>query len=226
MTGNIKAIPFTAALALFSAAVMADSDAADVQALKRQIEALQARVEALEARHTFASFMPNLAERFHVMHRAGEASDWAVASHELEEMKRITMLSPTIDKEKGQLMQAMMAPSYHALEEAIEHGNHEKFEKALEQTISTCNSCHVATGSEFVEVTLDAREALSLRHPHRLMRREMPAGHTHGDATMPGMGGMMEPGSTQKDDHDDSGKAPHKHEKHHDDTGMPAHKHN
>ncbi len=227
MTGNLKAMPFAVVLAVVPGAVIADSDAAEIQALKVQIEALQARVKALEAQQTFTSFMPNLAERFHVMHRAGEASDWAVASHELEEMKRITALSPTIDKEKGQLMQAMMGTSYAALEEAIEHGNHEKFEKALEQTISTCNSCHVATGSEFVEVTLNARESLSMRHPHRFMRREMPSGHTHGHGAAASMGGMMEEtGSMEKGGHDDSGKAPHKDEKPHDDTGMPAHKHN
>lgn len=71
----MKAILFATFLAFFSAAVIADSDAADIQALKVQIEALQARVTALEAQQTFTSFMPNLAERFHVMHRAGEAGD-------------------------------------------------------------------------------------------------------------------------------------------------------
>lgn len=224
MTANMKAIPVAALLAVLSAPVMADEDAADIQALKAQIEALQARVKALEAQQTFTSFMPNLAERFHVMHRAGEAGDWAVASHELEEMKRITSLSPTVDKEKGQLMIGMMGLSYEALEEAIEHGDQEKFAKALNQTITTCNSCHVATGSEFVEVTLDAEESLSMRHPHRLTERELKGGHGHGEPES--MGGMMGPGSMNKDDHDDAGKAPHGHEKPHDDTGMPAHKHN
>lgn len=226
MTKNIKVAVVVSALTLLSASVLGDSDTSELKDLKRQVQALQARVKALEARQTFTSFMPNIAERFHVMHRAGEAGDWAVASHELEEIKRITSLSPTIDKEKGQLMLAMMGPSYGALEEAIEHGNPEKFEKALEQTISTCNSCHVATGSEFVEVTLDAEGSLSMRHPHRLMRREMPSGHSHGHATTPGMGGMMGPGSAEMDDHDDTGNAPHQHEEPHDDKGMPAHKHN
>lgn len=211
MTANMKAISVAALLAALSAPVMADEDAADIQALKAQIQALQARVNALEARQTFTSFMPNIAERFHVMHRAGEAGDWAVASHELEELKRITSLSPTIDEKNGRLMIAMMGPSFDALEEAIEHGNHEKFEKALSQSINTCNSCHVATGSEFVEVTLDAEESLSMRHPHRFMRRDMPSGHAHGHAAMPGMGGMMQETPEAKP--------------HHDDTGMPAHKH-
>ncbi len=223
MRNNLNLLVAAFAAIAVSAPVAADGDSTRVKELERQIQALQARVKALEARQTFTSFMPNMAERFHVMHRAGEAGDWAVAFHELEELKRITSLSPTIDKEKGQLMQAMMGPSYEALEVAIEHGNHEKFEKALKQTITTCNPCHVAIGSEFVEVTLDAEESLSMRHPHRFMRRGMPSGHTHGPASMTGMDGMMGPGSTEKDDHDDTGKAPHGHEKPHDDTGMPAH---
>ncbi|HSS64381.1 MAG TPA: hypothetical protein VLS27_08095 [Gammaproteobacteria bacterium] len=226
MTKSSKMTLAAFAIAFFSGPVVADSDDAGLKQLEQQIQALQARVKALEARQTFTSFMPNIAERFHVMHRAGEAGDWAVASHELEELKRITSLSPTVDKEKGQLMIGMMGSSYEALEEAIEHGDQKKFAKALNQTITTCNSCHVATGSEFVEVTLDAEESLSMRHPHRLMRREMPSGHTHGHDPATGMDGMTGPGTMNKDDHDDAGKAPHGHEKPHDDTSMPAHKHN
>lgn len=211
MTKTLKVALAAFSIALLSAPVLADSDGSRLKELERQIQALQARVKALEAQQTFTSFMPNIAERFHVMHRAGEAGDWAVAAHELEELKRITSLSPAIDEKKGRLMLAMMAPSYEALGEAIEHGNQEKFEKALAQTIDSCNSCHVATGSEFVEVTLDAKESLSMRHPHRFTRREVPSGHTHGHGATPGMGGMMPQAPEVERDHDD--------------TGMPAHKH-
>lgn len=77
-------------------------------------------------------------------------------------------------------MQGMMGPSFEALDEAVEHANHEKFEQALTQTINTCNACHAATGSDFIQVTLDARDSLSLRHPHRFMERGVPGGHMHG----------------------------------------------
>lgn len=220
----MKAIFIAAVVAVFSAPAMADSDAADIKALKAQIEALNTRIAALEARDTFTSFMPDFAERFHVMHRAGVAGDWAVASHELEEMKRMAADSKTIDAEKGQLLQGMMGPSFEALTHAVEDGNANKLEKALEQTISTCNACHVATGSAFVEATLDARESLSLRHPHRLMERKMEGGHGHGEPAA--MGGMTGSGSMGEAGHDDTGKAPHVDKKPHDDTGKPAHKHN
>ncbi len=128
--------------------------------------------------------------------------------------------STTIDNEKGQLMQAMLGPSFEALDKAIEHGNHEKFEKALVQTIDTCNACHAATGSEFIQVTLDARDSLSLRHPHRLMQRAVPGGHFHGG--MPsGMGGMMQGGTMQGG----MMQAEPASDEHHDDAGKPAHKH-
>ncbi len=211
---QMKAAALASVIALVSTPVLASGDEAKFEALEHQIAALQARIAALEAFQTFTSFMPNFSERFHVMHRAGEAGDWAVAAHEFQEMKRLTRLSTTIDNEKGQLMQAMLAPSFEALESAIEHNDHEKFEKALTQTIDTCNACHTATGSDFVQVTFDAREALSIRHPHKFMEREVPGGHTHG---MPsGMGGMMSGSGTMMPAKPASGE-------HHHDPGTPAH---
>jgi phage shock protein A len=177
--------------------------------LIERIEALENRIVMLEARHTFASFMPNFAERFHVMHRAGEAGDWAVASHELLEMKRLVKLSLAIDAKDGKLMEAMLNPNLEALEHAIEDSNHEKFEKALNQTIDTCNACHTATGSDFVQVKLDARDTLSMRHPHSFMPRKMPSGHAHG--TSPDMSGMMET-EPASDEHGDEELKPKKHD--------------
>ncbi len=212
MMKQMKAAALASAIAILSIPALASSDEVKLEALEHQIEALRTRIAALEAYRTFTSFMPNFSERFHVMHRAGESGDWAVAAHEFEEMKRLTILSTTIDGEKGQLMQAMMAPSFAALDKAIEHGNHEKFETALVQTIDTCNACHAATGSDFVQVTLDARDSLSLRHPHKLMKRPVSGGHSHGG--MPsGMGGMMQggmmPAKPAAGEHDDTGKPAH-----------------
>jgi len=207
MMRQMKAAALASVIAMLSMPVLASSDEAKFEALEHQIEALRARIAALEAYQTFTSFMPNFSERFHVMHRAGEAGDWAVASHEMQEMKRLTILSSTIDSEKGRLMQTMMGPNFEALDKAIEHGNHEKFQRALVQTIDTCNACHAATGSDFVQVTLDARDSLSLRHPHKLMRRAVPGGHSHG---MPsGMGAMMPAKPTSEEHHDDTGKPAH-----------------
>lgn len=177
-----------AAIILASPARQAHGDEDD-SALLQRLKALEQRVNALEAARSFTSFMPDLAERFHVMHRAGEAGDWAVAAHELAEMERLTLQSTSIDAERGRLMQAMMQPEFGKLDSAIEHGNAQKFARALEDTINTCNSCHAATGAGFIQVTLDAPDNLSIRHPHRLMMQNAPEGHHHGPP-----GGHMMPG--------------------------------
>ena len=199
------ALAFTAAVAPVHAA----SDAAALERLRLQIQALQERVTALESLTTFATFMPNFAERFHVMHHAGEAGDWAVASHELAEMKRIAGLSTSMDAEKGRLLATMMAPSFAALDDAIEHGDGPGFEKALVQTIPTCNACHAATGSGFVEVTLEVPDVLSMRHPHKVVAREMPEGHSH-ETPAPGKKEMYDTGAPGHG-HPDTGKPAHTH---------------
>jgi len=179
MNKQWRSILAASVLAALSTPLLADSDGPKLEELEAQIKALQSRIAALEARNTFASFMPDFAERFHVMHRAGDSGDWAVASHELEEMKRLTRLSPSADAEKGKLMQEMMEPNLESLEHSIEHGNHKKFQKALTQTTESCNACHTATGSGFIQVTLDVNESLSFRHPHKLQKQGAPGGHTH-----------------------------------------------
>lgn len=178
-------LPAIALIAGISSAAKADSDEVDIQSLQQQLLILQKRVDVLEAlKPTFTGFMPNIAERFHVLHRAGEAGDWAVAGHELAELKRLTALSVNIDAEMGTLMQGMMGSSFEALENAIEHGNGEKLQTALEQTVNACNACHTATGSPFTQVVLDAKRSISMRHPHALANREMAGGHMHGEPVM------------------------------------------
>jgi hypothetical protein len=147
--------------------------------LMNRIEAMETRIAVLESRFSFASFMPDFAERFHVMHRAAEANDWAVAGHELQEMKNMVASSTTIDAEKGQLFQAMMGPVIEQMESAIDHGDEKKMHKVLSQATQTCNSCHAATGSPFIKVSLDSTVTLSMRHPHALTMQKSDMKHTH-----------------------------------------------
>lgn len=151
----------------------------DIESLRKHIAALEARIEALEAARSFTAFMPDFAERFHVMHQAGDASDWAVAKHELLTLQGIVKRSTDIDLEKGKLLKQMLAPGFDQLEAAIEHGNKEKFRAALETTTNACNACHTATGSAFIQVTLDPPSSLTIRHPHRLMESDAPGDHAH-----------------------------------------------
>ena len=152
--------------------VFANQDA-NVEQLKEQIRALEGRITILESRFTFASFMPDFAERFHIMHRASEFEDWAVASHELQIMKQLIASSGSIDAEKGAIFQAMMGPVVDKMDNAINHANGKKMTAALSEAVQTCNACHTATGSPFIKVTLDATESLSMRHPHKFTKQKM-----------------------------------------------------
>lgn len=148
--------------------------------LREEVRALREAVRSLQAtRPTTTALMPDFAERFHVIHYAGEAGDWAVATHELLEMERIMKVIGRVNSEYGEMMQGFMSPSFDALNAAIEHGDRGAFNDALTGTVEQCNACHTAVGSGFVEVTLDVDESLSMRHPHRLQPSEKPGDHTH-----------------------------------------------
>lgn len=147
--------------------------------LKAEVERLRERVAALEAlKPTMTTMMPDFAERFHVMHRAGDAGDWAVAAHEAAEMKRLLELAPLIDAKTGPLMQAFMTGHLRKLGETIGHGDKRGFEQALGETVASCNGCHKASGSA-IRVALDVEEGLSMRHPQALESAPAPKGHTH-----------------------------------------------
>jgi len=165
----------------------ADENTARVAELSRQVDALseevahlQAEVELLDAiRPTTTMIMPEIAERFHVMHYAGEAEDWALASHELLGIEHMLEIIERVDPQKGSLANQFLEPQLERLDAAIDHGNRVNFISAIEQTVASCNACHVAVGSPAMVVSLDVADGLSLRHSHRLAHSEKPGEHTH-----------------------------------------------
>jgi hypothetical protein len=162
-----------------SAAPVKEPDLKTLENLAKEINALRQRLATLEAvKPTFTNFMPNFSERFHVMHRAGDAGDWAVAAHEISEMQRLTRISKYIDPKLGGLMQGFMDGNLRKLSEAIEHGSAKSFRAALKDTVASCNGCHTATGST-IAVSLDVDDSLSMRHPHALRKSTVPKKHTH-----------------------------------------------
>ena len=52
----------------------------------------------------------------------------------------------------GQLSGAMLGPSLHALEEAVDSGNPETALSAYTDMIDACNACHVATQFGFIKM--------------------------------------------------------------------------
>ena len=147
--------------------------------LAKEIKALRQRLAGLEAlKPRFTNFMPNYAERFHVMHRAGDVGDWAVAAHEIDEMRRLTGISKYIDPKLGALLQAFMDGNLRKLREAVEHGNLKSFQAALVDTVASCNGCHKASGST-LGVTVKVSDTMSMRHPHLLGKTTVPKDHGH-----------------------------------------------
>ena len=149
----------------------------ELAALRAEVEELRAMVELLKP--SLTRLMPDFAERFHVMHRAGDSGDWAVAQHELLAMRSIIDLAKRVEPDKGAMLEGFMHQPFADLDSAIEHENRDAFNRTLGQTIKNCNACHEAVGSPFVQVVLDARSSLSMRHPHRLTSSEPMQGHTH-----------------------------------------------
>lgn len=200
MTTNLRAFALSLGMLFLSGSVMATGDSQEmpgpmmgaggsqqIQVLKKEISLLKTEVEALRKAvaslqaltPTLTTLMPDFAERFHVMHRAGDAGDWAVAAHEVLEMQRLVDVAQQIDAKKGALMEGFMSGNLRGLSEAIEHGSPESFYKAMNDTVKNCNACHVAVGSPFIKVTLDVDEGLSMRHPHALGKSKAPAKHAH-----------------------------------------------
>jgi cytochrome c556 len=152
---------------------------ATLQDLAQEVRMLRQRIAVLEAlKPMITNFMPNYSERFHVMHRAGDAGDWAVAAHEIDEMQRLTRVSKYIDPKLGALMQGFMDGNLRKLKEAVEHGNPKSFQAALKDTVASCNGCHQASGST-IAVTLHVDDSLNMRHPHALRKSTVPKDHTH-----------------------------------------------
>jgi len=146
----------------------------------KDFSALQEKVAALDAlKPSFAEFMPNFAERFHVLHAAGDAGDWPVAGHEFAVLRKEVGAAKYLDTENGKLFGAMLTPAFTEIEHAIEKGDTKKFKAAMEQTITSCNACHTAVGSGFIKVTLSTRHVLSMRHSHTLSARAPSEGHHH-----------------------------------------------
>jgi hypothetical protein len=153
---------------------------ADLPSLLAEVRRLRKEVAVLEAlKPTFTTFMPEFSERFHMLHYAGDAGDWAVASHEAMELDRLLGLAQTIDPQKGMLMKSFIGEDLEKLDDAIAHGDKAAFDKQLAETVTRCNACHVAVGSPFIKVSLDVAPTMTMRHPH-IFTRQRAGGHKHG----------------------------------------------
>ena len=180
-------IPALAGVILVCLQLAAFGQSSEITALKEEIRALREEVRKLTVevnansatRPSFTAFMPQFSERFHVLHRAGDAGDWAVASHELMELRRLMGVAKAIDGQKGQLLATFLNPSLDKINAAIEHGKLKPFLKAMDETVINCNTCHKAVGAGFIRITLNADEAVSMRHSHAFQKSKTAGMNMH-----------------------------------------------
>jgi hypothetical protein len=175
------------ATSYYSGIAMPNEDSKQIEELANQVATLKDEVAELSKvvaslkaiQPTITMLMPDFAERFHVMHYAGEAEDWAVAAHELQGLRHLVEVMQQVDPEKGAMVNGFLDANFNQLDAAIEHDNAESFTKAMDETLGSCNSCHVAAGSPSMKITLDASNSLSMRHSHDLGKSKMPGEHMH-----------------------------------------------
>jgi len=168
-------------------AAVADAQSERIAALTRQVDSLNKKVAKLEKtvellnaiRPTVTTLMPDVAERFHVMHYAGDAEDWALASHEMHGIEHLLGVIKDVDPEKGAMARGFLAADLEHVDAAIDSGNRDAFDKAITHMVGDCNACHTAVGSPFMQVTLNPPDTLSLRHSHKLMHSKLSAEHEH-----------------------------------------------
>jgi len=169
-------------------AAMASEDTARLDALTTQVNQLSAEVTELKStldllnaiRPDVATLMPDIAERMHVMHYAGEAEDWGLASHELLAIERLFGIVEKIDPERGALAHGFLKNDFEMLDEAIDHGEMHEFSESIVDLVKNCNACHVAAGNPAINISLDTSDVLSLRHSHNLEKsKAMGPGHKH-----------------------------------------------
>jgi len=89
-------------------------DQAVVAQLKETVDLLNA------IRPTVAMLMPDVAERFNVMQYAGDAEDWALASHEMHGIEHLLDVIQKVDSQKGSRAKGFIGEDLEHVDAAIE----------------------------------------------------------------------------------------------------------
>jgi hypothetical protein len=95
---------------------------------------------------------------------AAKDGNWALATHELKELKRaLTQITAAIPRWKGlpvpDLFEAALDDPLAALDTAVKAGDARQFTEAYGQLTAGCNACHATTDHPFVVLkTPDASE--------------------------------------------------------------------
>lgn len=104
-------------------------------------------------------FVDNMIKSQYFLHKAGlslRAGNFELADfylHEMEEIIAAVEGIPTYKEQPvGQLIGAMLGPSFHTLEDGVDGKDRDAALTAYGNVISACNACHVATGFGYIKI--------------------------------------------------------------------------
>ena len=103
-------------------------------------------------------FMTSAVQPHHIkIWMAGHASNWPLAEYEAKELREtfedIAMYQGTWNNFPiAKLAETNLVPPLDEMDKAIKDKDGAAFKKAYDKVTAACNSCHQATGNEFVKV--------------------------------------------------------------------------
>ena len=125
-------------------------------------ESVEERLKKLEASAPgMGEVMSGVQVHFAKLWFAGEARNWKLAEFEMDEIKENLDSAVAIRREENGVNMVGVADAFKqtqlaALEEAIGQQNADLFRKSYEESITTCNGCHQATGRPFITIITPA----------------------------------------------------------------------
>jgi hypothetical protein len=103
-------------------------------------------------------FMTSAVQPHHIkIWMAGHAGNWPLAGYEAKELRETfediaTYQGAWNNFPIGKLAETNLVPPLDEMDKAIESRNQAAFKTAYDKVTAACNSCHQATGNEFVSV--------------------------------------------------------------------------
>ena len=143
---NFIRFPKPAAAAAFSLLLLASG------ALAEDVKKPEPYVPGL------GEFMTSAVQPHHIkIWMAGHAGNWPLAAYEAKELRETfeditTYQAAWNNFPIGKLAETNLVPPLDEMDKAILGKNQADFKKAYDKVTAACNSCHQATGNEFVSV--------------------------------------------------------------------------
>lgn len=88
---------------------------------------------------------------------AAGAANWELAAYEVGELKETIETAERLEEEKNgvkisPLLDAVLKTQVAALEKAVKSGSTPQFQKAYDEMLDACNSCHAEAGYKFIRI--------------------------------------------------------------------------